>query len=404
MANRQQMVIIGGGTAGITVAARILRAIKTADVTIIEPAEKHYYQSFWTLAGAGMMKKEATVKNEAPYIPKNVKWVKDYATGIDPDNNSVSLRNGSNVNYDYLIVAPGIQLDWDKVKGLKETMGKNGVGSNYSYETVDYTWKALQNFKGGNAIFTNPLGQVKCGGAPQKIMYLSERYIAKNGLKDKSNVIGAFAGTVMLGVPEINKVLNKIVAERNIDMRFYHNLVEVRGNEKLAIFDVRDPQTGEHIKQEEIEFNLLHVTPPQSSPDFIKNTKIAVADGPHKGYVEVDSKTMQHPKYKNVFSLGDASALPTAKTAAAIRKQAPVLVQNLKDVVEGKEPSKAYKGYSACAIITQPKKVVFAEFLYGNKYKPTFPMDQAKERFDMYLMKRYMLPFMYWNFMLKGLA
>lgn len=405
MSKQHQMVIIGGGTAGITTAARLRKAMPKADIAIIEPSEKHYYQPLWTLVGGGVMKKEVTQKDEAKYIPKNVTWIKDYAEDIDPDARTVSLRNGDVIDYEYLIIAPGIQLDWDKVKGLKETIGKNGVGSNYSYQTVDSTWKALREFKGGNAVFTNPLGQIKCGGAPQKIMYLAEHYLRKHNLKDKSKVIGAFAGTVMLGVPEINKALNEIVEKRNIDMRFYHNLVEVRGDERIAVFDVRDPQTGEVIKQEEIEFNMLHATPPQSAPDFLKkNAKLVVPDGPHVGFVDVDKYTLQHKAYKNIFSLGDSAALPTAKTGAAVRKQAPVLVQNLKDVMAGNSPSAKYNGYSSCPLVTGYNSLVLAEFLYDNKYKPTFPVNQAKERYDMFLLKRYILPILYWKFMLKGLA
>jgi len=405
MKNQHQIIIIGGGTAGITTAARLRKAIPQADIAIIEPSEEHYYQPLWTLVGGGIMKKEVTMKQESKYIPKNVKWIKDYAEDIDPDANTVSLRNGDVLNYEYLIIAPGIQLDWDKVKGLKEAIGKNGVCSNYSYETVDSTWKALSEFKGGNAVFTNPLGQIKCGGAPQKIMYLAEHYLRKNGLKDKSNVIGAFAGTVMLGVPEINEVLNGIVEKRNIDMRFYHNLVEVKADEKIAVFDVRDAQTGEVVKQEEIEFNMLHATPPQSAPDFLKkNAKLVLPDGPHVGFVDVDKYTLQHNSYKNIFSLGDSAALPTAKTGAAVRKQAPVLVKNLKDVMAGKSPSAKYNGYSSCPLVTGYNSLVLAEFLYDNKYKPTFPINQAKERYDMFLLKRYILPILYWKFMLKGLA
>jgi len=314
MAKHHQILIIGGGAAGIAAAAQIRNKLKLDDIAIIEPSDKHYYQAGWTLVGAGIIPKENTIKNEADYMPKRVKWIQDAVTDIDPDNNSVSLKSGEDVSYDYLIVASGIQLDWDKVKGLKETLGKNGVGSNYSYNTVDYTWKALQEFKGGNAIFTNPLGQIKCGGAPQKVMYLSEQYMRKKGIRDKAKVIGAFAGTMMLGVPEVNKSLFDIVEKRDIEMRFYHDLVEVKGDEHIAIFNVRDPKTGEHIKREEIEFNFLHATPPQSAPDYLKNTKLAVTEGPHKGFVDVD---------KHIF-LSMMLMMVNIKLDATIKAEIPV--------------------------------------------------------------------------------
>lgn len=396
-----KVVIIGGGTAGITVAARLRRANRALDIALVEPQSKHYYQPLWTLVGAGIVNKEVTERQEASYIPEGVTWLKDYAEEIDPDDNTVTLRGGDSVTYDYLVVAPGIQLNWDKVKGLKETLGKNGVCSNYAYDQVEYTWRTLRTFKGGTAIFTNPAGRVKCGGAPQKIMYLAEDYVRKHGLRNKTRVIGAFAGTKMLGVPEINATLERIVAERDIDMRFHHNLCAVDGAKKEATFEVTENGVTRLVT---LAFDMLHVTPPQSAPDFIRHSKLVYTDGPNAGWVKVDKHSLQHRDYPNVFTLGDVAALPTAKTGAAVRKQAPVLVQNLLAQMRGDAPTAAYDGYSSCPLVTGYGKLVLAEFLYDNKYKPTFPVDQTKERLDMYLLKRHVLPLMYWHGMLRGLA
>jgi sulfide:quinone oxidoreductase len=401
MNRHYQIVIIGGGTAGITVAARLRRADPGLEVAVIEPSSKHYYQPLWTLVGAGIVKKESTEREESQYMPAGVQWVKDYVEEISPEINTLDLRSGNKVTYDYLIVAPGVQLNWDAVKGLKETIGKNGVCSNYSYDLVDYTWEVLKNFKGGTAIFTNPAGQVKCGGAPQKIMYLVEDYTRNHGFREKTKIIGAFAGTKMLGVPEINATLEKIVQERGIDMRFHHNLVAIDGNKKEATFEVSN---GENNTLVTLAFDMIHVTPPQSAPEFIKRSKLVHQDGPNKGWVNVDIHTLRHPEYTNVFSLGDVAALPTAKTGAAVRKQAPVLVKNLLSAMKGHDLQASYNGYSSCPLITGYGKLVLAEFLYDNKYKPTFPIDQTKERYDMYLLKRHVLPQMYWHGMLRGLA
>ncbi len=273
--------------------------------------------------------------------------------------------------------------------------------SNYSYDTVDYTWETLRNFKSGTAIFTNPIGQVKCGGAPQKIMYLVEDYARKHGFREKAKIIGAFAGTKMLGVPEINATLENIVKERGIDMRFHYNLVAINGDKKEATFEVVE---GENKRIVTLPFDMIHVTPPQSAPDFIKRSKLVYQDGPNKGWVNVDIHALRHFVYPNVFSLGDVAALPTAKTGAAIRKQAPVLVKNLLAAMKGKALEASYNGYSSCPLVTGYGKLVLAEFLYDNKYKPTFPVDQTKERYDMYLLKRHVLPQMYWHGMLRGLA
>ena len=400
MANQEihhQIAIIGGGTAGITVAARLKRANRRLDVAIVEPSDKHYYQPLWTLVGAGVVRKEATERLERDYVPAGVTWLRDWVEEVDPEHNAIATRGGQRLGYDYLVVAPGVQLDWHKVDGLKEALGRGGVTSIYDYKLASYTWEVLRAFEGGNAIFTNPAGQVKCGGAPQKIMYLAEAHFRRKGIRDKTRVIGAFAGTKMLGVPEINATLERIVQARNIDMRFRHNLVAVHPHAKEAVF--MHLERGEEVV---LGYDMLHVTPPMSAPDFLKRSPLAVSSEPDVGWVEVDIHTLQHPRYPNVFALGDAAALPTAKTGAAVRKQAPVLVRNLLEQLAGRPPSARYDGYSSCPLLTDYGKLVLAEFKYDNVFTPTFPVDQTKERRDMYLLKRYFLPALYWHGMLRG--
>ena len=392
-------LILGGGAAGITVAARLRRALTRPDIAIVEPSDKHYYQPLWTLVGAGVVRKEVTERDEGRLIPKGVHWIRDRASGIDPERKQVTTASGDVIGYDYLVVATGIQLDWNRIEGLSDTLGRNGVCSNYAYDSAEVTWEVLDSFQGGVALFTNPAGQVKCGGAPQKIMYLADDLFRRRGIRDRTQVIGAFAGTKMLGVPEINATLEHIVAERDIEMRFHHNLVAIDGEVGEAVFEVRDERG---VRRETIPFDMIHVTPPMSAPAVVKDSPLAVGDGPHAGFVKVDHNTLQHPDYPDVFALGDVAALPTAKTGAAVRKQAPVLVKNLLARMVGAESTASYDGYSSCPLITGYGRLVLAEFTYGNKYKPTFPVDQTKERLDMYLLKRYVLPPMYWHGMLRG--
>ncbi|MEZ4608330.1 MAG: FAD/NAD(P)-binding oxidoreductase [Deinococcales bacterium] len=394
-----QVVIVGGGTGGITVAARLEKALKKPSIAIIEPSNKHYYQPLWTLVGGGVCPKEESERNEASVIPKSCVWIRDYAESFDPENNKVALASGKELSYDYLVVAPGIQIDWNKIPGLKESLGKDGVCSNYAYEQAEKTWQFISNFKGGNAIFTAPSTPVKCGGAPQKIMYLADDAFRKQGIRDKTNVIAGFAGTVIFGVPEFAKGLSEVVKRKNIDLRLYHDLVELHPEKKEAVFKVKRPNEAESL--ETIPYEMIHVTPPQSSPDFIKHSPLANA----AGWVDVDKHTLQHVKYKNIFGLGDASSLPTSRTGAAIRKQAPTLVQNLLALMNGKSLDANYDGYTSCPLVTGYGKLILAEFDYNNKPKPSFPIiDTTKERWDMYMLKRHGLPYMYWNLMLKGLA
>ncbi len=390
------VVIVGGGTGGITTAAQLLRADSRLfnEIAIVDPAEKHYYQPLWTLVGAGQVNREVTERDEESVIPDGAKWIRDAVAAFYPEENRVVTAGGQELSYDYLVVAPGIQIDWDKIKGLKENMGKNGVCSNYAYETAESTWESMRKFKGGTAIFTAPNTPIKCGGAPQKIMYLAEDYFRKAGIRDKSSVVFASGGTIIFGVKKYAETLSRIVDERGIETKFYHNLVEIDGENQIAVFE--HLQSGERVS---IHYDMIHVVPPMSAPDFIKESPLSN----EAGWLDVDKYTLQHPRYRNVFGIGDATSLPTSKTGAAIRKQAPVLIKNLLAEMKKHALPAKYNGYTSCPLITGYGRLVLAEFDYDNNPAETFPFDQAKERYSMYLLKKDILPIVYWNGMLKGL-
>jgi sulfide:quinone oxidoreductase len=396
MITHYPVLVVGGGNAGISVSAQLLNKNKNLQLAIIEPSDKHYYQPAWSLVGAGIFNKAKTVRSEASVIPKGATWIRDAVTSFKPDENKVYLNNGISLTYDYLIVAPGIQLNWGEVKGLKENLGKNGVCSNYDFRYADYTWTCIQQTHKGKAIFTNPHTPVKCGGAPQKIMYLASDYFRKQGRDQQIEVAMWTGGTRVFGVPKYEEVLKGIIAERHINMQFHQKLVEIDGENKRAKFI----GIGEQNKDIEswVDFSMIHVTPPQSAPDFIRNSPLANT----AGWVDVDRFTLQHSKYKNIFSLGDASSLPTSRTGAAIRKQAPVLVKNLMAAMQGKPLEARYNGYTSCPIITGYGKLMLAEFDYDNQPAETFPFNQAKERWSMFMLKRYILPWLYWNEILPG--
>ena len=395
-AMKHQILIIGGGNAGISAASQLLRKQSGLDIAIVEPSEQHYYQPAWTLVGAGVYDIKDTERTEASVMPKGVTWIKERAQSFEPESNRVILGNGVVLTYDYLVVAPGIQINWDAVIGLKEAVGTNGVCSNYDFKQAPYTWECLKNAQGGNILFTNPNTPVKCGGAPHKIMYLAADYFRKQGTLGKFNIQYWSAGSRMFGVEKFEKTLLKVIERGNIKTHFKTHLVEIHAAQKRARFEYLDgDKKGE---SEWVNYEMIHVTPPQSAPDFLKNSPLANA----AGWVDVDKNTLQHVRFANVFSLGDAAGLPTAKTGAAIRKQVPVMVENLLHVMKQETLNPAYDGYSSCPLVTGYGKLVMAEFDYDNNPKETFPFDQSKERYSMYFLKRYMLPWLYWNQILPG--
>lgn len=395
-----RVLIIGGGSAGISVAARLARA-GVRDVAILEPSDKHYYQPLWTLVGGGAARVEDSVREEASLIPKGVRWIRDWAEDVDPVRKEVRTRGHLRVGYDFLVVAPGIQLDWDAVRGLREALETEHVSSNYDVRLAPKTWRMIQAFRGGEALFTMPGTPVKCAGAPQKIMYLAADHWRRTGLLDKAHVVFGSAGKAIFGVKPFADVLEGVVKRYGIDTRFGHNLVEVEPGRREAIFETtRADGTKERVT---LPYDVLHVTPPQSAPDFIKRTPLAHPSGPCAGWVKADKHTLRHPDFPEVFAIGDASDLPTSRTGAAVRKEAPVLVENLLAVMAGKVPEARYDGYASCPLTTGYGKLLLAEFDYDGKPAPSLPfIDTLQERHDMWLLKKYGLPRMYWSFMMRG--
>lgn len=392
-------LIVGGGTAGIAVSAR-LRAAGQNEIAIVEPSDKHYYQPLWTLVGGGIMPKEESERAEADYIPAGVTWIRDRVTTFEPDANAAMLASGGRVTYDFLIIAPGIQVDWNRVEGLEATLGRNGVSSNYRYDLAPMTWKFIKEFRGGTALFTFPAGPIKCAGAPQKIMYLAADYWRKH--KVSAKIVYASAAPAIFGVKAYQEPLNRVIARYGIETKFNRNLVAVDGPARTATFAIVGDADG---GKETLSFDMMHVVPPQSAPDFIKASPFAETEGPQKGYVKVDKGSMQSAHFPNVFALGDAGSTPNSKTGAAIRKQAPIVVENVLAAMKGAPVKGGYDGYASCPLVTGYGKLILAEFDYDGNPTPSVPLiDTTKERWSMYMLKRHGLPWMYWNLMMRGKA
>ncbi|MCB9682275.1 MAG: NAD(P)/FAD-dependent oxidoreductase [Alphaproteobacteria bacterium] len=393
MSSVPHIVVVGGGAAGITVSAMLRQGDNPPAITLVEPSATHYYQPLWTLVGGGVFPREESARPTADFIPDGVTWVQDKVVSFDPEAKTVALSNGDTLSYDYLVVSPGIQLDWHKIEGLEGHLGKDGICSNYRYDTVESTWKTLQGLKKGRAVFTYPSTPIKCAGAPQKIMWLTEHYLDKHGIRDKVEIVYASATADIFGVERYARSLRKLVAERDIHPLYKHDLVAVRPASKEAVF--RKLDGGDEVV---LSYDMLHVVPPMSAPDFVKQSPLA----DKAGWVEVDPGTLQHTRFPDVFSLGDACSAPNSKTAAAVRKQAPVVVRNLQDVIAGRAPSARYDGYASCPLVTGYGRLIMAEFVYGGVPAETLPYDQSKERYSLWALKAYALPRMYWHGMLRG--
>ncbi|KAG1048651.1 hypothetical protein G6F43_008975 [Rhizopus delemar] len=391
-----RVVVVGGGPGGLSVSSTISNLLGKNQVAVIEPSNKHYYQPLWTYVGSGLKDFNESFKPMAEVMPTNAEWIQDKVTTFDPENNTLRLADGQTVGYDYLVVAAGIQVNWDNIKGLKEALGKDGVTSNYDIDSVQKTYKFLQEFKGGNALFTFPTTPLKCPGAPTKITFLAEEVFRLTGVRDKTNVIYNHGGTQIFGIEYFAHAIEKLADERGIKRNFLHELVEINADNHQAIF--KDNSKNGELKT--FEYDFIHVAPPQGPPDFIKESKLADANG----WVDVNKDTLRHNKYNNIFALGDCSSLPTSKTAAAITGESGVLKHNLIADLQGKKVEQAvYDGYSSCPMILSRDRLILTEYSgYTSKPLETFPFDQRKLSKVSQYMNKEIIPFIYWNGLLTG--
>lgn len=393
------VVIVGAGAGGISAAASLKSRQPDLSVALIDPADIHYYQPGWTMVGGGIFDVQTTARTMGSLIPAGVHWIKSAVAAFEPANNAVILDGCRVVKYTRLIVTPGLKLDWGRIEGLHETLGRNGVTSNYRYDLAPYTWELVQGLKGGRAIFSQPPMPIKCAGAPQKAMYLSADAWLRRGVLTDIDIQFNNAGGVLFGVKDYVPALEAYVKKYGINLNFFHNLIAVDGPSRKATFRVARPETEPMTVT--MDFDMLHVVPPQVAPDFIRVSPLADA----AGWVDVDQATLRHKSYDNIWSLGDVMNAPNAKTAAAARMQAPVVAQNVADDIDGRSPSAIYNGYGSCPLTVERGKIVLAEFGYGGALLPSFPkfvIDGTKPSRAAWLLKEKLLPPVYWQGMLRG--
>ncbi|TDL95000.1 TIGR01244 family phosphatase [Stutzerimonas stutzeri ATCC 17588 = LMG 11199] len=393
---RYDVLVIGGGAAGCAVTASLLKRDPNLRIAVIEPREQHYYQPGWTLVGAGVFDRANTERAMSRCIPSKAQWIHAAAEAFEPEHQQVVLEDGSRIGYRALVVCPGLALDWDAIEGARDSLGKYGVTSNYAFELAPYTWQLVQQLRHGRALFTQPPMPIKCAGAPQKAMYLSCDHWLRQGVLKDIQVDFCSAGAVLFGVADFVPGLMAYVERYGAELSFNNRLTAVDGPARKAWFDAVD--SNGQSRRVVREFDMLHLVPPQHAPEFIRQSALSTADG----WFEAEHETLRHPRFGNIFSLGDVCSAPNAKTAAAVRKQAPVVAENVLSVLSGAGPRAIYDGYGSCPLTVERGKVILAEFGYGGKLLPTFPLDPKVPRRLAWKLKTRWMPSIYFDMMLKG--
>ncbi|KUM33566.1 NAD(P)/FAD-dependent oxidoreductase [Arthrobacter sp. EPSL27] len=392
-----EVLIVGGGNAGISLAAR-LRRYGVKNVAVVEPGDTHYYQPLFSHIAGGRATASEAVRPQNAVMPEGVNWIRDTAAGIDPANNSVSLASGGQLRYGHLVVCPGLQLDWDKIPGLEDAVHSPAGASHYEFALAAKAWGLLSGLKAGTAVFTMPSGPIKCGGAAQKPMYLACDYWREQGVLQDIRVVMVQPYPTVFGVPGVDEELNRKIAEYGIELRLNSELVSVDAPAQNALI-----RTATGVA-EELHYDVLNAVPPQSAPDWLKDTDLP-APGDPGGFVDVDPQTLRHVRFPNIWSLGDAAATTNSKSGGALRKQTKVLAKNLVAARDGKPLTQKYDGYSVCPFTVSRSSVVFAEFDDQYRPQPTIPkVPTWKESRASWVVDRDIFPKVYWNLILKGRA
>ena len=398
MAAQHEVVIIGGGNAGISLAARLER-YGVKDVALVEPRDHHLYQPLFSHIAGGRASAKEAIRPQEQLIPDGVTWIRDAAAGVDTDANTVTLESGAVVSYGQLVVCPGLQYDWAAVPGLAEAVHSPHGASHYEFELAPKAWTLLSRLKSGTALFTMPAGPIKCGGAAQKPMYLACDYWKGLGVLDRIRVVMVQPYPTVFGVPEVDRELDRKIAEYGIELWTNSELVSVDAAGQLAT--IRNTATG---AEENLHYDVLNGVPPQSAPDWLKATDLPGA-GDTGGFVEVDRQTLRHIRFPNVWSLGDAAGTTNSKSGGALRKQTMVLAKNLVAARKGKPLPAKYNGYSVCPFTVSRNTVVFAEFDDRYRPMPTVPrVPTWNESRLSWVVDRNIFPQVYWNMILKGRA
>lgn len=412
---RGRVVIVGGGAAGLSIAARLARSLAEPDITLIDPAAEHDYQPGYTMIAAGVFRPGEVRRPMRSLIPEGVKWIAGRVESVDARQCRVHVSGGRRLAYDCLVLAPGLEMHFDAIEGIRrERLGEGNVHCIYDYASACRCWSAIQQLaeRGGRAVFTDTWTKVKCGGAPKKICFITDDYARRAGRRRGLDIRFFTALDHIYDIQPFRRRLEEIFAERGIPVEYEHRVKAVDTQARRVTLERRAAAAaggnGEQgAEQVTLEFDLLHIVPPMTAPRFAIDSGLTADEktGKAADWIPADPATLEHPRHANIFVAGDAAGLPTSKTAAAIRMQAPVAAANVIAALEGRRPEARYDGYAACPFITEYGKVLMAEFDYTKRPRPTLPLlDPGREHRAGWILKRHVLKPMYFHLMLRGLA
>ena len=369
---RARVVIAGAGAAGLSLAARLRRQMDNATIILIDAKKAHHFQPGYTLVAAGLWRPEDVTEANAAYVPSGVEWIEQAVAEFDPGANAVVTTSGQRVPYDFLFVATGLTLDYQAIEGMNAGLiGKEGVASIYAGPTeAAASAAAIDRFieAGGVGLFGRPATEMKCAGAPLKVTFITDDKARRRNRRGAVKLIYNAHNPALFAVPPVHEKVKSLFAARDIATNYGYVLKAIDPGTKQATYAT----PGGDVT---LRYDFIHVVPPMRAPDAVRKSPLAWQSGPlaADGWVEAEKATLRHPRFPNVFAVGDVAGVPRGKTAASVKWQVPVVVDNLVAESAGRTPTASYNGYTSCPMVTAYGKAMLIEFDYDGKLIPSFP-------------------------------
>ena len=386
------VVIVGGGNAGISLAAK-LRRMGCHDVAIVEPKQVHHYRPLLSYVGGGMATMEDLTRAQTKCIPDGCTWYADHVTAIDPDRSVVHLSAGRELHYNDVAVCPGSRVDWDAITGSEEAVATPAAATNYLPELAEKTWTMLSSLTAGRAVFVISERHVPCAPVGLKPLFMAADHWRRAGRLGDIDIELLVEGARLVNHDDADRELRAAAEDYGVRVRTRATVEAV-----FAVSQSLRVQTPEGT--DELTYDALYLAPPHRAPDWVADSDLATPAS--DGFVAVDPRTLRHETHPRVWGLGDVATVGTLPSGGALRKQVPVVAHNIA-AQRARRTLRHYDGYSVAPVTTNRRELLLAEFDRDGKPQPTLTTpDLVRPRRSTFVFDRYLEPQIYWHRLLKG--
>lgn len=392
----KKLLVLGAGSAGTMIANRMNRMLNHNEwqITIVDPDPVHYYQPGFLFMPFGIYGKKDVFEQRKKYLPGGVTYMQEKVEIIEPTHNKVRLVSGTELSYDYLVIATGADIHPEETPGLAEHEWGKSIQTFYSFDGALALTEKLRTWQGGRLVVNVVENPIKCPVAPLEFLLLADWYFTKRGMRDRVELVYATPLPGAFTKPVASKVLNELLEKRNILVEPEFMIERAEPDEKKIIsYDER-----------EVPYDLLVSIPLNKGADVVGKSGL----GDELNFSPVNKHTFLSDRYDNIFVLGDASNAPTSKAGSVAHFAIDIWGENFIHYIQGKEMKPTFDGHANCFIESGFGKGMLLDFNYDQEPLPgRFPMPgvgpfSLLEETEMNHWGKLIFRWMYWNILLKG--